>query len=116
VLANGQAVKCSKEQNEELFRAALVSLGALGIIVEVEFEMIENCNIEWVQTILATSTVLGDWERTLWTQTEYTRVWWLPYMQRAIVWRAKKTTREAAVTEISRRYREWVDIFEKARK
>jgi 5-dehydro-2-deoxygluconokinase len=30
-------------------------------------------------------------------------------------WRAKKTTREAAVTEIGRRYREWVDIFEKAR-
>jgi 5-dehydro-2-deoxygluconokinase len=29
--------------------------------------------------------------------------------------RAKKTTREAAVAEIGRRYREWVDIFEKAR-
>jgi 5-dehydro-2-deoxygluconokinase len=29
-------------------------------------------------------------------------------------WRTKKTTREAAVTEIARRYREWVDIFEKA--
>lgn len=33
-----------------------------------------------------------------------------------IDWRAKKTTREAAVVEIARRYREWVDIFEKARK
>jgi myo-inositol catabolism protein IolC len=29
--------------------------------------------------------------------------------------RAKKMTREAAVTEIARRYREWVDVFEKAR-
>jgi len=29
--------------------------------------------------------------------------------------RAKKTTREAAVAEIARRYREWVGIFEKAR-
>jgi 5-dehydro-2-deoxygluconokinase len=29
-------------------------------------------------------------------------------------WRAKKTTREAAVAEIARRYREWVGIFEKA--
>jgi 5-dehydro-2-deoxygluconokinase len=29
--------------------------------------------------------------------------------------RAKKMTREAAVAEIARRYREWVDIFEKAR-
>jgi 5-dehydro-2-deoxygluconokinase len=29
--------------------------------------------------------------------------------------RAKKTTRDAAVAEIARRYREWVDTFEKAR-
>ena len=28
--------------------------------------------------------------------------------------RAGKMTREAAVTEIARRYREWVDLFEKA--
>jgi 5-dehydro-2-deoxygluconokinase len=32
-----------------------------------------------------------------------------------IDWRAKKTTREAAVAEIARRYREWVTIFEQAR-
>jgi 5-dehydro-2-deoxygluconokinase len=30
-------------------------------------------------------------------------------------WRAKKIPREAAVAEIARRYREWVDIFERAR-
>jgi myo-inositol catabolism protein IolC len=30
-------------------------------------------------------------------------------------WRAKKTPREAAVSEIAQRYREFVDIFEKAR-
>jgi 5-dehydro-2-deoxygluconokinase len=29
-------------------------------------------------------------------------------------WRSKKTTREAAVAEIARRYHEWVEIFEKA--
>jgi 5-dehydro-2-deoxygluconokinase len=32
-----------------------------------------------------------------------------------VIWRAKKTTREAAVAEIARRYREFVDIFEGAR-
>ncbi|MEO6809415.1 MAG: DUF2090 domain-containing protein, partial [Isosphaeraceae bacterium] len=37
--------------------------------------------------------------------------WWDPL----VAWRANQTTREAAVTEIARRYREWVDIFEKAR-
>ena len=32
-----------------------------------------------------------------------------------VEWRANRITREAAVAEIARRYREWVDIFEKAR-
>ena len=36
---------------------------------------------------------------------------WEPLM----AWRAKKSTREAAVGEIARRYREFVDIFEQAR-
>lgn len=30
-------------------------------------------------------------------------------------WRAKRTTQDAAVAEIARRYREFVDIFENAR-
>lgn len=32
-----------------------------------------------------------------------------------VEWRAKRCTREAAVAEIARRYREWVDIFEKGK-
>ncbi len=31
-----------------------------------------------------------------------------------VAWRARKATRDAAVAEIARRYREFVDIFEKA--
>ena len=37
--------------------------------------------------------------------------WWDPLVD----WRANRTTRGAAVAEIARRYREWVDIFEDAR-
>lgn len=91
VLANGQAVRCSKEQNAELFRAALLSLGALGIIVEVEFEVIDQGKIEWEQELVSLEQVLNTWDNTLWTQKEYTRVWWMPYMKRAIVWSADKT-------------------------
>ncbi|KAK4630961.1 Putative D-arabinono-1,4-lactone oxidase [Fulvia fulva] len=91
VLANGQAVRCSKDQNADLFRAGLISLGALGIIVEVEFEMIDACKIEWEQQLVSLQHVLSTWDTTLWTQKEYTRVWWMPYMKRAIVWSAEKT-------------------------
>jgi 5-dehydro-2-deoxygluconokinase len=37
------------------------------------------------------------------------------YWDPLIDWRARKTTREAAVAQIARRYREWVGIFEHAR-
>ncbi|OAL05045.1 D-arabinono-1,4-lactone oxidase [Phaeosphaeriaceae sp. SRC1lsM3a] len=93
VLANGQAVKCSPEQSPDLFRAALVSLGALGIIVEIEFQMVEASDIEWQQTILPIEDVLADWNNDLWTSSEFVRVWWMPYMKRAVVWRANKTTK-----------------------
>ncbi len=88
VLANGQAVRCSAAQSPDLFRAALVSLGALGIIVEIEFRMIEASNVEWEQTIRPIEDVLADWNHALWTSDEFVRVWWLPYMKRAVVWRA----------------------------
>ncbi|KAJ8606046.1 hypothetical protein MRB53_041244 [Persea americana] len=91
LLANGQAVRCSASQNEDLFRAALLSLGALGIIVEVEFEMADACNIEWEQTLAPLNQILDTWNTTLWTRKEYTRVWWMPYMKRAIVWSAERT-------------------------
>lgn len=93
VLANGQAVRCSHSQSPDLFRAALVSLGALGIIVEIEFQMAEHANIEWVQTIVPIEDVLSQWEKDLWTSHEFVRVWWLPYMRRAIIWRAAKSTK-----------------------
>nr|POE73017.1 putative d-arabinono-1,4-lactone oxidase [Quercus suber] len=93
VLSNGRAVRCSAEQNQDLFRASLISLGALGIITELEYQMTDACNIEWTQTLLSLSNILERWETNLWTEKEFTRVWWMPYMKRVIVWSAEKTTK-----------------------
>ncbi|KAF1364388.1 D-arabinono-1,4-lactone oxidase [Lizonia empirigonia] len=93
VLANGQAVRCSAMQSPDLFRAALVSLGGLGIIVEIEFELVPHTDIEWTQTIRPIEDVLAEWDKGLWTTNEFVRVWWLPYMKRAVVWRASTTTK-----------------------
>jgi myo-inositol catabolism protein IolC len=32
-----------------------------------------------------------------------------------VAWKDQKIAREAAVAEIARRYRQWVDVFERAR-
>ena len=91
MLADGQILSCSPEQNLDLFRAASVSLGALGVIIEVTFQMDSYFNIEWSQSLHPLQTLLAQWEHGLWTTHEFTRIWWMPYMKRAILWRARKT-------------------------
>jgi D-arabinono-1,4-lactone oxidase len=92
VLANGHLVRCSASSNPSLFRAALVSLGAIGIIVEITFTAVTDFNIAWKQTLHPLSEVLDTWNTTLWTSAEFTRVWWLPYLKHAAFWRAGRTS------------------------
>lgn len=91
VLANGELAQCSATNNPNLFRAALLSLGALGIIVEVTFKAQPTFNIAWRQERYPLSQVLDEWSTGLWTSHEFVRVWWLPYEKGAIVWRADKS-------------------------
>lgn len=91
VLSNGQLVRCSATNNPDLFRAALVSLGALGIVVEVTLRARPAFNIAWRQERYSLSKVLSEWSTGLWTSHEFVRVWWLPYEKGAIVWRADPT-------------------------
>ena len=91
VLANGRVVSCSAESNPELFRAALVSLGALGIVVEVSLKAVPDFNIRWEQHLVSQDSIVRDWDSGLWSQAEFTRVWLFPYMKQCVLWRASKT-------------------------
>lgn len=91
VLANGEHVLCSKNSRPSLFRAALISLGAIGVITEITYRAVPDFNISWTQTLCPFSEALDTWETTLWTSAEFSRVWWLPYLKKAVFWRAEKT-------------------------
>ena len=95
MLSNGRIVSCSAEHNPDLFRAALVSLGALGIITEVTFQAVDAFNIAWHQTLVPMPEILEQWNKDLWTEKEFTRVWWMPYMKKAVKWTAEKTDKPA---------------------
>ncbi|MCJ1409746.1 D-arabinono-1,4-lactone oxidase [Ptychographa xylographoides] len=101
MLSNGHTVSCSAEQNLDLFRAALVSLGALGIITEVTFQAVSRFNIEWQQDLVSINSIKTDWERDLWSKSEFTRVWWFPYMKSAVRWRADKTEKSLRSPKLS---------------
>ncbi|KAH8792040.1 D-arabinono-1,4-lactone oxidase-domain-containing protein [Hyaloscypha finlandica] len=91
ILANGKTETCSPTQNEELFRAALISLGALGIIVEITFQAVPAFTLAWKQVVDRDLSMFNSWNKDLWTQTEFVRVWWFPYTRRSVVWTAEKT-------------------------
>lgn len=91
MLANGQVVRCNETTNPALFRAALISLGAMGIITEMTLRTVPTFNIAWHQSMVALPRILDSWDADLWSSAEYVRVWWLPYLKRAILWRADRT-------------------------
>ncbi|KAL2269029.1 hypothetical protein VTJ83DRAFT_3875 [Remersonia thermophila] len=97
-LADGKTYECSAAERPDLFRAALLSLGAVGVVAEVTLRAVPAFSLAWSQTIDADSRLLEAWDGPLWTQAEFVRVWWFPYMRRAVVWSAHKVPSTEAST------------------
>ncbi|KAK4199623.1 D-arabinono-1,4-lactone oxidase-domain-containing protein [Triangularia verruculosa] len=104
VLANGEEVSCSPTERQDLFRAALLSLGAIGIVTEVTFRAVKAFSLAWEQQIDPDSKLFAEWESKVWKQSEFVRVWWFPYMRRAVVWKADKVDGNDLDTGIVKNY------------
>jgi D-arabinono-1,4-lactone oxidase len=89
MLANGKLVECSKDHNPDLFQAALVSLGAIGIVTHVRFQAVPEYRVRWEQEIATLPRFLESYDR-VWEKSEFVRCWWFPYSERTIVWHGKK--------------------------
>lgn len=93
-LANGKTESCSADENPDLFRAALMSLGALGVVSEITFQAVPAFKLAWKQVVGRDEAMFKIWSEELWTQTEFVRVWWFPYTRRAVTWSAEKTSED----------------------
>ncbi|KAH8662082.1 D-arabinono-1,4-lactone oxidase [Xylariales sp. PMI_506] len=100
-LADGTTKNCSPEENPELFRASLISLGALGIITEITFRAVPAYTLAWEQIIDKDVKMFNRWSEDLWTHAHFVRVWWYPYTRRAVVWSASPTDKPIAEPETS---------------
>lgn len=98
-LADGTTRACDPDTEPDLFRAGLLSVGALGIVTEVTIRAVPAFSLRWQQTVDADAALFRDWPTDLWTRSEFVRVWWYPYTRRAVVWQADKTS-EAATTNL----------------
>lgn len=110
VLASGEARWCSAAAREhpDLFRAALVSLGALGVVTEVEIELAAACNIAWETRSVPLADALARWDTGLWDRDEFVRCWWMPYTRRLVVWSGSKTTAPCRAPDRRSSYAGWL--------
>ncbi|RKP27322.1 D-arabinono-1,4-lactone oxidase-domain-containing protein [Syncephalis pseudoplumigaleata] len=90
VTADGELLTCSRTKLPRLFRAALCSLGCLGIIVRVEFECERAFDLRATEELLPMDSVLEQWDSTI-RSAEHVRLWWFPHSDRTLVWRASRT-------------------------
>ena len=90
MLADGTMKTCSLEDDPELFRAGLVSLGCLGIIVRITLRASPSYNLAYTTEIISFERFLKKYV-SIWKSAEYVRVWWWPYTRKVVIWRGNRT-------------------------
>ncbi|CAN3374661.1 hypothetical protein DIURU_000057 [Diutina rugosa] len=86
----GELVECSSVKNPDIFRAALLSLGKIGIICYVTLRTCPAYTIKSKQEIIKFDTLLDMWD-SIWLDSEFIRIWWFPYTDKCVCWRASKS-------------------------
>ncbi|KOG97267.1 D-arabinono-1,4-lactone oxidase [Saccharomyces eubayanus] len=90
VNGKGEVKFLDSENDSEVFKAALLSVGKIGIIVSATVRVIPGFNIKSTQEVITFEDLLKQWD-TLWTSSEFIRVWWYPYTRKCVLWRGNKT-------------------------
>lgn len=83
VLADGSLLRCSREHDEELFRAAVVGLGALGAIAEVTLQCVPAFTLRGVDATAPLASTLARFERLV-DENEHFEFYAFPYASRAL--------------------------------
>ncbi|WBW73344.1 D-arabinono-1,4-lactone oxidase [Schizosaccharomyces osmophilus] len=91
MLADGSIVTCSRTRQKDVFSAAQVSLGALGVVVDLTVRVVPAFDLVATESSIPISTLFEKWKANeLWQAAEFVRVHVFPYANRAVVWNANK--------------------------
>jgi FAD-linked oxidoreductase len=90
VLADGSLVRCSPEADPELFSAARVGLGALGVLTTVVLATVPAFRLHAVESALPLDAVLGDLDR-LAAEHDHLEFYWFPHTDLAATKRNDRT-------------------------
>ncbi|GBC03040.1 hypothetical protein RclHR1_04960004 [Rhizophagus clarus] len=91
-------INCSAEENEDIFKASLCSIGALGIILKVKIQCESAFKLESNQFPMRFNDILNDLDSII-DSAEHVRFWYFPHTENCIIWKANKTTKESKPQE-----------------
>jgi FAD/FMN-containing dehydrogenase len=84
---SGRAVERRLSRGEPGFRAAVCSLGLLGVLTRVHFRLVEEIYFDVVQKVVQLDDVLADLDATS-AEYDFWRVNWLQKSDKALLWAA----------------------------
>ncbi|KAI1790573.1 L-gulonolactone/D-arabinono-1,4-lactone oxidase [Ganoderma leucocontextum] len=78
LLADGSRVRCSREENADLFLASICGLGSTGLILEVTLDVAPAFRLKEVQESRPFDEVVRDLD-SIAHAAEHVRLWWFPH-------------------------------------
>jgi sugar-1,4-lactone oxidase-like protein len=90
VLADGSVVDASQKSEPELFAAARVGLGALGVVTRVTLRCVPAFRLEEIREPMAFDAALARIPELLESE-EFVKLWWLPHTDTVLVTRWRRT-------------------------
>jgi FAD/FMN-containing dehydrogenase len=88
----GRVHELDSEHEPELFSAARVNLGCLGVISEITFSCVEAFDLEERLELVDFDTALADLDDYL-NKNDYCKLWWLAYTDKIQVYTFNKTAK-----------------------
>lgn len=90
VTGDGDVVRCSPDEEPDLWRVARVGLGALGVVTEVTLQVVDAFNLHAKETIEPIADVMADWDQFV-TSADHAELYVMPGGRRAQVKRNDRT-------------------------
>lgn len=102
VTGTGEVVEVSRDSDPELFAAARVGLGSLGVITQVTLRCVPAFNLYERSWTLRFDEALRQMQ-TLVDRHDHVKFWWLPHTDRVQVFAADRTDRQTTPVKLMHR-------------
>ncbi|MFJ6693948.1 D-arabinono-1,4-lactone oxidase [Streptomyces sp. NPDC091294] len=105
VTANGSVLNCSADENPEVFAAARIGLGALGVVTAITFAVEPIFLLTAREEPMPFDRVLADFD-ALWSENEHFEFYWFPHTGST---NTKRNNRSAGPQRPVGRFQGWLD-------